>query len=92
MQFPVAQKSQARHPTFVEQLTVDSYGTLALQESYHPGNAKLRWNGEAHVNMICHRMTFQAPMDQGGVYTMALYHGTLKANRVTRPEAVVLVS
>ena len=38
---------------------------------------------------IVHRLLLHAPMDQGGVYTMDLYHGTLKANRVTRPEAVV---
>jgi hypothetical protein len=38
---------------------------------------------------IVHRLLLHAPMDQGGVYTMALYHGTLEANRVTRPEAVV---
>jgi hypothetical protein len=31
-------------------------------------------------------------MDQGEVYTIALYPGTLKAKRVTPPEAVVLLS
>lgn len=39
---------------------------------------------------IVHRLLLHAPVDQGGVYTMALHHGTLKAQRVTQPEAVVL--
>ena len=40
--------------------------------------------------MIAHNM--HAPKDGKDVYTMALHHGTLEANRVTRPEAVVLLS
>ncbi len=35
------------------------------------------------------RLLLCAPMGQGEVYTTSIYPGTLKANRVTRPEAVV---
>ena len=123
--------------------------TLAFQESYRLSYAELGRNGQAHMNVIWHGVTFQyrnsplptqfaenwtnpsfqlsiddflpvfgynhnmiltvppymgqtlpivhrlllcTPMGQGEVYTIALYPGTLEAKRVTRPEAVVLVS
>jgi len=49
---------QARHPTLVKQLPMDSNSTLPLQKPDCVRHAVLRRNAQAQVDMIGHRVTF----------------------------------
>jgi hypothetical protein len=43
----------------MQQLPMDPHGALPFQEAEDKRHALLRWNAQAHVNVVGHRMPFQ---------------------------------